>query len=230
MQAKVPMDIGIEDQIIGPISFRQLIILLVGIGLAYAIYKSMPSEVVVIFLVVPIVLLTLAFAFLKVNEMPFAKFVLSLFSFISTPNTRIWIQRDGWISQTDIENEDQKLEEYKRIKQEILFKSKIETLQYIPQLTEVLNRKGFVNPEILENAKNIEQMEDEEYFHKIYRDESYDFNEHIDRVNKLLTVQKQELIQKKRELDLEGKHVETNKNKDKLMNMLNNINNRFLNK
>lgn len=89
MRFKVPQNIDMPDRILGPLTMLQFIYAVIGGGLAYVCFMSLPSPVG-IFLAVIVAILTLAIIFLKVNERPFLVFLLSLIKFISSPKQRVW--------------------------------------------------------------------------------------------------------------------------------------------
>ncbi|MFA6992530.1 MAG: PrgI family protein [Candidatus Gracilibacteria bacterium] len=98
MQFKVPQDVQREDTIIGPITLKQLIILGMGGGLAYAIYVSLAKAYFVEIWLPPVAIvlaLTVAFAFLKIYNMTFEKFLMSFFEYRILSRKRIWIQGAG---------------------------------------------------------------------------------------------------------------------------------------
>ena len=88
-QFTVPQFIDAEDKIIGPITARQFIILLVAILINVVLYKLLPFVVFIIFAV-----LLMAFAgviaFTKINGMPFHFFMLNLVQTFKRPQLRIW--------------------------------------------------------------------------------------------------------------------------------------------
>lgn len=88
-QFVVPQFIDVEDKIIGPITTRQFIILLVGaiiIGIFYKVFDF------TLFIVSGLAMLAIAgtFAFLKINGRPFHYFILNLFQTFKRPKLRIW--------------------------------------------------------------------------------------------------------------------------------------------
>ncbi|MFA6917967.1 MAG: PrgI family protein [Candidatus Gracilibacteria bacterium] len=98
MQFKVPQDVQREDTIIGPITLRQLIILGIGGGITYAIYVSLAKTYYTEVWLPPVAIVggfTLAFAFLKVHELPFYLFLMYLLEYNLLPKKRIWIQGTG---------------------------------------------------------------------------------------------------------------------------------------
>lgn len=89
MQFVVPQFIDVEDKILGPLSVRQFIILLVGVVFLIAAYRLADLQLF-IFEAVVIAVLVIAFAFLRVNGRPFHQFVLSLLQTLKKPRLRIW--------------------------------------------------------------------------------------------------------------------------------------------
>ena len=88
-QFVVPQFIDVEDKVIGSITTRQFIILLVGaltIGVAYKIFDFS------LFITFGLIMfaITVVFAFLRINGRPFHYFVLNLFQTFKRPKLRIW--------------------------------------------------------------------------------------------------------------------------------------------
>ncbi len=93
-QFVVPQFIDVEDKILGPISVRQFIIVLIGAGLivgAYQILFKLANQLG-LFVVSAIGILAgvVMFAFVKVNGRPFHLFVLNLLQSVKNPHLRIW--------------------------------------------------------------------------------------------------------------------------------------------
>lgn len=98
MQYKVPQDVQREDTIVGPITLKQLIILAVGGGLAYAIYIQLSAIYFAQIWLPPVLIIsaiTLAIAFLKVHDLPFYEFLMNLIEYNLLGRKRIWIQGSG---------------------------------------------------------------------------------------------------------------------------------------
>ena len=88
-QFTVPQFIDVEDKVIGPITTRQFIILLIGalfIGLSFKIF----SFTVFIFVGLLIFAISGIFAFFRVNGMPFHFFALNFIQTIQKPSVRVW--------------------------------------------------------------------------------------------------------------------------------------------
>ena len=88
-QFVVPQFIEVEDKVIGPITVRQFIIMLVGGGLVFVAYKLSDFTLFIIELIV-IAVLTMAFAFIKVNGKPFHYLLLNLIQTLRRPRLRVW--------------------------------------------------------------------------------------------------------------------------------------------
>lgn len=98
MRFKVPQDVQREDTIIGPITLKQLGILGVGGGIAYAIYVSLAKTYFMEIWLPPVAIvtcITLAFAFLKIHSLKFHIFLMSFIQYHILPKKRTWIQETG---------------------------------------------------------------------------------------------------------------------------------------
>lgn len=89
MHSQVPQFIDIEDKIIGPLTLKQFIILLLGGGVIFLFYTILKFSVFIL-VAIPLAVFTLGLAFYKVGGQKFTKFVASLLKFISKPNIYIW--------------------------------------------------------------------------------------------------------------------------------------------
>ena len=94
MRYKIPQNIDMQDRIIGPLTMIQFVYAVVGGGLCYSIYMSIPAPFSYA-LVTPAAILTLAIVFLKINERPFLSFLLSVVQFYTVPRERIWHHIDN---------------------------------------------------------------------------------------------------------------------------------------
>lgn len=92
MQFKVPQNIDMEDKIVGPLTMTQFLYVLVGGMVDYVLLQTMSTKAPVLFfaLALPIAVFALAMAFLKINDIPFPKFVQAAILFIFVPKQRTW--------------------------------------------------------------------------------------------------------------------------------------------
>ena len=98
MQYKVPQDVQREDQIIGPLTLRQLVIVAVGGGISYMIYIQLSKTYFAEIWLPPVFIisaLTIALAFLKIHGLPFHQFIMHFVEYKFLPKKRIWIQKTG---------------------------------------------------------------------------------------------------------------------------------------
>lgn len=101
MQYKIPQDISSEDRLIGPLSLRQLIIVGAGGAFAYLLYISLvkvADPVVYVPPMIVIILLTLAIAFFKKDNLTFTRMVLLFLETVINPPQRLWVNFGGDIS------------------------------------------------------------------------------------------------------------------------------------
>jgi hypothetical protein len=85
----VPQFIDVEDKIIGPISVRQFVVLLVGAGFMFMTYFILRFTTAVFVMVVELGIFV-AFAFAKVNGQNLHYFLLVLLQTTKKPTVRIW--------------------------------------------------------------------------------------------------------------------------------------------
>ena len=89
MQYSVPQFVDVEDKVIGPLTIKQFLWMLGGSGTSLVLWFVLPKVLAVI-VIIPLILLSAAFAFYKVNGNPFYIYVANLFSFAIKPKTRVW--------------------------------------------------------------------------------------------------------------------------------------------
>lgn len=93
-QYTVPQFIDIEDKVLGPVTVRQFVVLIIGTGLmvaAYSVfYKALGQTFLFVILGIMILAATVAFAFLRVNGRPFHLFLLSFLLSLKNPGLRVW--------------------------------------------------------------------------------------------------------------------------------------------
>lgn len=90
MQFLVPEFITLEPRVIGPITVKQFILIVIG-GVIIAIsYKLAPSFLIFVLISLLVIGFVILFGFLKYNSRPFSYFFINFIKFISTPNVRVW--------------------------------------------------------------------------------------------------------------------------------------------
>ncbi len=97
MQYKIPQNVGVEDKIVGPLTLKQLIIIAAGCGISYvffAILSKLYELNILEYIVVAIpAILAVAFALIKINDIPLTKYIFLFLEFAMKPKKRIWDHR-----------------------------------------------------------------------------------------------------------------------------------------
>jgi len=89
MQFRVPQFIEIEDQIIGPLTIKQFLYLLAGVGILVILWFYLTLGAFLL-IGLPISILVLALAFYKVNGQPFITIIGSFLKYITKPRLYLW--------------------------------------------------------------------------------------------------------------------------------------------
>jgi len=86
----VPQFIDVEDKILGPFTFKQVIYLGGGIGGAFLIYSFVKPFLLAIVLIIPVGLLVTLLAFYKINNKAFIFFIQSFLNYLAGDKLYIW--------------------------------------------------------------------------------------------------------------------------------------------
>jgi hypothetical protein len=99
---KIPQNIYIEDRIIGPITLRQIITMGIGGGISYMIWGVFSAAnggatplPLTILAAIPFVI-SLAIAFVKINDLSLIHIMLLILEGMNKPKTRIFSPRRGF--------------------------------------------------------------------------------------------------------------------------------------
>lgn len=96
MRFQIPQDVQREDTIIGPVTFAQLAMMLIGGGLTYVVYLALVAQGFSIFVWGPAVAVfavaTLVVAFVKIFDMKFYHFFLYFMEHVRKPKQRRWFK------------------------------------------------------------------------------------------------------------------------------------------
>ena len=90
MRFQTPQFIEVEDKIFGPFTLRQFIYLAGGGGLSFIIWTFAPFRIFAIVLILPVIALTLALTFYRINNRPFINVVESAFHYATNNRLYIW--------------------------------------------------------------------------------------------------------------------------------------------
>jgi hypothetical protein len=88
-QVTVPQFLDVEDKIIGPITIRQFIEMMIGGGIIFIFYKVFDFS---LFVAAGLIVMgiTLMFAFARVNGQAFHLFLLNLIATFKNPKLKVW--------------------------------------------------------------------------------------------------------------------------------------------
>lgn len=90
-QFVVPQFIDVEDKVLGPITVRQFIIILVGGGLIFVAYKLADLTLFIVE-AVAIAFITFVVAFVKINGRPIHYFILNVVQTLMRDKLRVWLK------------------------------------------------------------------------------------------------------------------------------------------
>lgn len=96
MRFQVPQFIEVEDKLFGPLTFKQFIYLAGGGGAVVVLFFYLPNFLAFIFSI-PIVALSLALSFYKINNRPFIGIVESFFKYLIGSKLYTWKKESGKI-------------------------------------------------------------------------------------------------------------------------------------
>lgn len=97
---KIPQNVYVEDRIIGSLTLRQIIIVIIGGGISYIFYAYMQKTYgyvgipFIIISAIPI-LISMTFAFVRIHDLSLLKLILLLIERSTKPHIRIWGPRNG---------------------------------------------------------------------------------------------------------------------------------------
>jgi hypothetical protein len=90
LQYNIPQFIDTEDKVIGPISLRQFAFLVIGTVIIGFLWAFKPNLAFFIVLTVPVVLLSIAFAFVKINGRDFIDYIGSMIGYFLKNQMYLW--------------------------------------------------------------------------------------------------------------------------------------------
>ena len=137
MQHKVPQFIEVEDKIFGPFTLKQFSYLAGGFGLSIIVWRTFANSSFVLFLIAPIVGLSLALTFLKPNQKPFIFLLQNAIYFAIKPKKLFWKNPGVEESQENVQvfkNENANVE-----RKTAKFESKMVSAEQIKNLGHILD-------------------------------------------------------------------------------------------
>lgn len=90
-QYKVPQDVEAEDKLIGPLSLRQFIYVVIGLGWGALMWRLLMFNIVIMILaIIPITGFFLLLGFGRRQEQSFENYFVALVQFMFVPRIRMW--------------------------------------------------------------------------------------------------------------------------------------------
>ena len=132
-----PQFIDVEDRIIGPITTRQFIMMVIGGIVCFASVKLLDTGAfaLVAFLVVVFVIV---FGFVKINGRHFAPFVASIIEAIKRPKVRVWHKQVTQASLAKLQEE----EKVREVKSDLVPRKRITGSQRLAELALMVDTGG----------------------------------------------------------------------------------------
>lgn len=90
MKFQVPQFIDTEDKIFGPLSFKEFTYVAGGCGLAFILYRYIPSFLIALIFILPVLAFAAALAFYRPNNKPFIEMVQSALTYAVGNKLYIW--------------------------------------------------------------------------------------------------------------------------------------------
>lgn len=129
MQFKVPQNIDMEDKIVGPLTLLQFVYLMSGGLIIYIALNTLRNNWFWL-IAIPVGLLSLSLAFLKIQDQPFSHFLVSAVLFFVRPKNRVW-HKELILEQPHMLKKNIKKEEKKAPPKEGIKKTELEKLSFI---------------------------------------------------------------------------------------------------
>ncbi len=89
MKFQVPQFINIEDKIFGALSAKQFVYLAGAGGISYVLLRLLPNFIAIL-IIIPVVGLGLALAFVKINQKPFIFILEAAFKYAIKSKLYVW--------------------------------------------------------------------------------------------------------------------------------------------
>ncbi len=90
MKFQVPQFIEMEDKIFGPLSFKEFTYVAGGCGLSFILYRYIPSFLIAVIVIAPVLSFAGLLAFYRPNNKPFIEIVQSALTFAIGSKLYIW--------------------------------------------------------------------------------------------------------------------------------------------
>lgn len=165
---KIPQNVYVEDRIIGPITLKQIMIVMGSSGLSYAIWAMVQSAggttPVHTFLSWTPTMIGIAFAFVKINGISLFRILLLAIERIDKPAKRVWMPRRGiYVNIVTVKSQKhvkEKTQEETRTKEQSEIEELSRLLDEGPKQQEESEQMKAVRPERITAEKRRKPVDD----------------------------------------------------------------------
>ena len=140
MKYTVPQFIDVEDKIMGPLTTRQFLIMLLDAGLIFLAYKLFDFGLFILVAIVEFIVAAIL-AFMRINGQPFHFFLLNMIQALKRPKLRVWNKDLTDDELRIIYKQEPPAPPKARIKKDPLAETKL------TELSLIVNTGGVYNPE-----------------------------------------------------------------------------------
>lgn len=139
MQYKIPQNVDIEDRVIGPLTLRQFMIILVAVGMLLILYFVLVGILQIFFWLSAIIIGGIAgvLAFGKYGDQHLEVFALAAWKTLTTPRLRIWKK------ETELHQMTEKAKPQEEMKEERTKKNLEEARDDLESLAELVDSGGY---------------------------------------------------------------------------------------
>lgn len=140
MQYKVPQNVDIEDKVIGPLTLRQFMILLMAVGVIIVLNFILVDALRMLFWLLAVLIMAVAvvFAFANYGEQKMEIFFMSALRTFTLPKKRVWKKEEATIQETHKATPDKKTESSPVQKKDLA-----EARNDFQRLAEIVDSGGF---------------------------------------------------------------------------------------
>lgn len=126
----MPQNIDMEDKIIGPLTLLQFVYLIAGGVIIYILLNTVNTTIFWI-LAIPIGFLSIALAFIKIQDQPFSRFLGATVLYFVRPQRRVWQKETILETVPYPQSKAKKPEKAAEAPRKAVEKSELEKLSYI---------------------------------------------------------------------------------------------------
>ncbi|MFH1427154.1 MAG: PrgI family protein [Patescibacteria group bacterium] len=161
-QYTVPQFIDVEDKIFGPITTRQFVILLGSFLIIGIAYKLFDFSLFITFGVI-VLIISGAFAFVRINGRPFHFFVLNIIQTFRRANLRVWRKNIIWSEESSKEEASSKI-----IEKNIPIQPKPQpSISRLAELSLIVDTKGVYQGEVKDEKVDIKLINNNNLSNKV---------------------------------------------------------------